>query len=342
MPAHSGSVETHAPRPEWYRQLAQFERPNVRKATWQLLNTLVPYAALWAVMVQMLHNDVPYWLTLPLIVVASGLLIRVFIFFHDCCHGSFFASRKANRLFAFITGVLTFTPHEAWWQPHARHHASAGDLDRRGKGDIWTLTVEEYEASPRRVKLAYRFFRNPLVLLLLGPLALFILGYRIPNKASSPQARRSVWLTNLALLTILVVASFTIGLDTYLLIQLPIMGLTGAAGIWLFYVQHQFEGVYWARHEEWDPHRAALEGSSYYKLPKILQWFTGNIGLHHVHHLRPRIPNYNLQACHDAIPALREVPTITLTGSVRMVFLKLWDERSRNLLGFRRRSRSGA
>ena len=342
MPDHSGPVESHLPRPEWHRQLAQFERPNVRKATWQLLNTLVPYAALWATMVQLLRCGVPYWLILPLIVVAGGLLVRVFIFFHDCCHGSFFASRRANRIFGYVTGVLTFTPFEAWWQPHARHHATAGDLDRRGKGDIWTLTVEEYEASPWRVRLAYRVFRNPLVLFVIGPLVLFIVGYRLPGKGASQPARRSVLLTNLGLLVILGIASLTIGLHTYLMIQIPVMTLAGAIGIWLFYVQHQVEGVYWARHEDWDPHRAALEGSSYYKLPRVLQWFTGNIGLHHVHHLRPRIPNYNLQACHDAIPALREVPTITLRASVRLVFLKLWDEHRQVFLCFRRRARTRA
>jgi omega-6 fatty acid desaturase (delta-12 desaturase) len=275
-------------------------------------------------------------------VVAAGLLVRVFIFFHDCCHGSFFASRRANRIFAYVTGVLTFTPFEAWWQPHARHHATAGNLDKRGKGDIWTLTVEEYEAATPRVRFAYRLFRNPLILFALGPVVLFILGYRIPGKGATQEARRSVLLTNLALLAILGISSVTIGLHTYLLIQLPVMALTGAMGIWLFYVQHQFEDVYWSRNESWDPFRAALQGSSYYKLPRVLQWFSGNIGLHHVHHLRPRIPNYNLQACHDAIPALQEVPTITLGASVKLVFLTLWDESSQTLLGFRRRARPSA
>jgi len=315
--------------------LSRYEKPDVRKATWQFVNTFVPYAALWAVMVWMVRKGISYWLLLPLVVLASGLLIRIFIFFHDCCHGSFFASRRANEVLGYVTGLLTFTPYEAWRHPHARHHATAGDLDRRGMGDVWTLTVDEYLAASRWKQLSYRLFRNPLVLLLLAPPALFLIAQRYPRPGAGPREIRSVLVTNLGILAILLAASCTVGISTYLLIQLPIMLITGSLGVWLFYVQHQFEGVYWARHPEWDPVRAALEGSSYYRLPRVLQWFTGSIGLHHIHHLRPRIPNYNLQQCYDEIPDLRAVKPLTFRRSLKSLSLNLYDEATRELVSFR-------
>lgn len=334
-------IKPQTRRSTWYRALSKYEEPNLRTAIWQLADTFIPYFILWALMVWMLRHGYSYWLLLPPMVLAAGLLVRIFIFFHDCCHSSFFGSHRANRILGYITGILTFTPYEAWQHPHNQHHATAGDLDRRGTGDIWTMTVNEYVAAPLRTRLAYRTVRNPYVLLLLGPPVLFLLIQRFSRKDARPRERHSVVLTNLGILTILVAASLTIGLRTYLVIQLPVMSLAATAGIWLFYVQHQFEGVYWARHLEWDPIRAAMEGSSYYRLPGVLQWFTGNIGLHHIHHLRPRIPNYNLQECHDEVPEVRAIVPITLRRSLKSLHLNLWDEAGRKLVSFRALSKPG-
>jgi omega-6 fatty acid desaturase (delta-12 desaturase) len=336
MVAESEISKTQISQSDWYRSLSKYEKPDLMKAIWQIINTFVPYIALWALMVWMIRTGVSYWYTLPLIVVAAGLLVRVFIFFHDCCHGSYFASRRANKILGYISGILTFTPYEDWQLSHAGHHATSGDLDRRGIGDIWTLTVEEYLAAPKKTQFAYRILRHPCILFVLGSVAMFLIFQRFPHKGARQRERTGVAITNVALLAILVLASFTIGLRTYLLIQLPIICLAGALGIWLFYIQHQFEGgVYWERHQNWDPVKAALEGSSYYKLPKVLQWFSGNIGLHHIHHLKPRIPNYNLQKCYDDVSALQTIEPITLRQSFKSVFLNLWDESAQKMVSFR-------
>lgn len=317
------------------RALGKYEKPDLGKASWQLVNTFVPYAALWVWMVWMIRRGVSYWELAPPVLVAAGLLVRIFIIFHDCCHGSFFASRRANQLLGYAAGILTFTPFEGWQHSHNRHHASAGDLDRRGIGDVWTMTLDEFRAASRWKQWGYRFFRNPLVLFFLVPPALFLIAQRFPRRGANSREFRSVLLTDLGIAILVFIASLTIGLRTYLLIQLPIMLVTGTVGVWLFYVQHQFKGVYWARHADWDPLRAAMEGSSYYRLPGWLQWFTGSIGLHHIHHLRSRIPNYNLQRCFDEVPALRAVPVLTPLGSINCLWLNLYDESSRKLISFR-------
>jgi len=260
--------------------------------------------------------------------------VRTFILFHDCCHGSFFPSRWANRILGYIAGILVFTPYEAWQHPHAIHHATAGDLGRRGMGDIWTMTVEEYLAAPRRTQIAYRIFRNPMVMFVVGPPLMFLIFHRFAGKAAGKRQRRSVVLTNLAILAVTTVACLAMGWRTYLTIQIPVTIIASAIGVWAFYVQHQFEPVYWSRHQDWDPMRAALEGSSYYRLPKVLQWFTGNIGLHHIHHLRPRIPNYNLQQCFAEMPVLQAVEPLTIGRSLKCLFLDLWDEADRKMVGF--------
>jgi omega-6 fatty acid desaturase (delta-12 desaturase) len=335
MVANSGVAKTQAPEPHWYQALSKYEQPNPRKAAWQLLNTLVPYGVLWVLMVCMVHRGYPYWMTLALAMVAGALSIRIFIFFHDCCHGSFFASRRANRILGYVSGILTFTPYEDWRHAHAGHHATSGDLDRRGVGDVWTMTVEEYVAAPKRTRLAYRLLRNPFVMFGLAPTGLSLIIHRFPHKGAGKRERHSVIVTDLAIVAMIVAASLTIDLRTYLVIQLPIMLMGGTAGVWLFYVQHQFEGVHWARHQDWDPMRAALEGSSYYRLPKVLQWFTGNIGLHHLHHVRPGIPNYNLQQCHDDMPALQTVKPLTMRRSLKSLRMHLWDEAEQRLVSFR-------
>jgi len=322
-------------KPAWYQAVSKYSQPNLRTAIWQLVNTFVPYLALWVLMVRTVQLGYSYWLTLALAAVAAGLLVRIFIFFHDCCHGSFFASRRANTILGYVTGILTFTPYEDWRRAHAGHHATAGDLDRRGGGDVWTLTVEEYLAAPRLKQIAYRFFRHPLVMFGLGPAFVFFLAQRFSHRGARKRERYSVIFTNLAILAIIGLTSLTIGFRAYALVQLPVMIIAGAIGVWLFYVQHQFEGVYWARHEVWDPMTAALEGSSYYKLPRLVQWFTGNIGLHHIHHVRPRIPNYNLQQCYAEVPAFQAVEPLTILSSLKSLRMNLWDEKQQKLVSFR-------
>ena len=304
----------------------------LRKSIWQVINTLIPYLTLCGVMIWSL--DVSYWLTLAVAVAAGGFLIRIFIIFHDCGHGSFFRSQRANHFWGFVTGVLTFTPYHQWRQKHALHHATSGDLDRRGTGDIWTLTVQEYFEAPRWKRLAYRLFRNPFVLFVLLPLYLFLIHQRFPSPAVGRRERLGVHWTNGALLLIAIAMSMTIGIKAYLLIQLPVMMITGTVGLWLFYVQHQFEGVYWKRREHWGFAEAALHGSSFYKLPRILQWFSGNIGFHHIHHLSARIPNYNLERCHKAHPMFQSVKPVTLFSSLKSFTFRLWDEQRRKLVGF--------
>ena len=304
----------------------------LRKSLWQIINTILPYAALFGLMFW--AQDVSYWLTLPLAVLTAGFMIRTFIIFHDCTHGSFFRSPRANHVLGFITGVLTFTPYHHWRHQHALHHASSGDLDGRGAGDIWTLTVQEYLAAPLWKRIIYRLFRNPLILFVIVPTFVFLVYHRFPARAVGKRERRSVYWTNGALLAIVVLMSLTVGVKSYLLVQLPVLMITGAVGLWLFYVQHQFEGVYWERSGHWDFATAALDGSSFYKLPRILQWFTGSIGFHHIHHLSPAIPNYNLEACHKASPIFRKVRAITLWSSTKALSLRLWDEQRKRLVGW--------
>ncbi len=335
MSLQSGPARIRLARPAWQAALAPFTQPDPRKAAWQLVNTLVPYGLLWAAMAATVLYRLPYWVTLLLAVPESVLAVRIFIFFHDAGHGSFFASSRANTVVGYVCGILTFTPYRDWHRAHALHHATAGNLDRRGVGDVWTMTVDEYLSAPRRKRFAYRLIRNPLVMFGLGPLFMFVIAQRLPRKGGKRRDRLSVHYTNLALAGILVVAGLTIGLWTYVAVQLPVLLFSGMLGLWLFYVQHQFEGVYWARDGEWDAGRAALAGSSFYKLPAFLRWCTGNIGLHHIHHLRPRVANYHLQPCMDAVPELRQVTPLTFRRSLKSLRMNLWDEQHHKLVSFR-------
>jgi acyl-lipid omega-6 desaturase (Delta-12 desaturase) len=318
--------------PGWKETVLKYQRPAWRRAVWQVLNTLVPYAALWYLMY--LSLAVSYWLTAGLALVASGFLVRVFILFHDCGHGSFFKSPRANDVLGIVTGILCFTPYYQWRWEHALHHASAGDLDRRGTGDVWTLTVEEYLKASRWKRFAYRLARNPFVLFVLAPLFLFLVLQRFSSSKAGRRERDSVYLTNLALLAVAACMSLGFGFKTYLLLQGGLLLAAGVAGVWLFYVQHQFEGVYWERSKEWDYAAAALQGSSFYKLPRVLQWFSGNIGFHHIHHLSPRIPNYHLEECHRAEPLFQTVQPVTLRTSLKSLTFRLWDEQRRRLVSF--------
>lgn len=318
---------------EWKRKVAKYQVAATGRALFQVLNTIIPYALLWFGM--KLAISVSLWLAVPLAILAGGFLVRIFIIFHDCGHGSFFRSPRANHLLGTVAGTLCFTPYWHWRWEHAIHHASAGNLDRRGTGDVWTMTVQEYLQASRWKRSAYRFVRNPGVLFILAPLVLFLVRERFTSAGAGGRERLSVHTTNLALVMVVAGMASFLGWKHYVFLQLIVMTVAGSAGVWLFYVQHQFEGVYWERGENWDYAEAAFKGSSFYRLPKLLQWFSGNIGFHHIHHLSPQIPNYNLEACHRAETVFQTVKPITLRESLRALRFRLWDEQRRVLIGYR-------
>ena len=317
----------------WKAIVAECQAPSFWRATWQLVNTVGAYVALWVLLHWSLH--ISWFLTVPIAVLAGLFLVRIFIIFHDCGHGSFFASRRANSFWGFVTGLLTFTPYYHWRGEHAVHHGTTGDLGRRGVGDVWTLTVQEYLESSRWKRFSYRLARNPLVLLGIGPLVLFLILQRRSRKGATPREKRSVWIMNAALLVMATLLSLAFGILPYLVIQLVILLIAGSVGVWLFYLQHQFEDAYWERQPDWDYTEAALQGSSFLRLPKALQWFSGNIGFHHIHHLSPRIPNYNLDRCHRSHPIFASVQPMSLLDGIKTLGLKLWDESAKKLVGFR-------
>ena len=316
----------------WRKIVNNYQNPDIRKSVWQLVNTLVPYIALWILMIYVIK--ISYWLVLPLALIAGGLVVRMFIFLHDCGHWSFFKSAKANHWVGSIMGVLVFTPYFQWRQSHAIHHATAANLDKRGVGDVWTLTVEEYLEAPWWKKMFYRVYRYPLIIFGVGPLLTFLVMHRLPTREYKKRERNSVHWTNLAIVAVAALMSWAIGFKEYLLIQLPVIWVASTVGVWMFYVQHQFEGVYWERAQEWDFLKAGLEGSSFYKLPKILQWFSGSIGFHHIHHLSPRIPNYLLEKCHRENEIFQVKPVEFLASFKSMTF-RLWDEKKRQLVNFK-------
>ena len=338
MHLQSSKDEVTANKNFWRQAVIPYQSSDTRKSIWQLINTLIPYFLLWTLMYFSLNTS--YWLTLLLAIPTGGFLVRTFIIFHDCGHGSFFRTRKANDIVGNITGIITFTPYRHWRKMHAVHHATAGNLDRRGTGDVWTATVDEYRSFPGWKRFFYQIYRNPAVMFIVNPVLLFTIGHRFAGKQANGAERRSVYWTNIVLLIMFLAAHFTIGIKAFLLVQLPILWIGTAAGVWLFYVQHNFEGVYWERHEDWDFVKAGLEGSSFYKLPKVLQWFTGNIGFHHIHHLSPRIPNYLLERCHRENPIFQIRP-VTIFTSLKSLTYRLWDEKSHQLVDYRRLKSDG-
>lgn len=314
------------------RALRSYQSPVLRRSLWQLATSVLPYLGLWALMIWSLQ--VGYWLTLLLAVPAAGFVMRTFIVFHDCGHGSFFRSRWANEVVGFVCGVLTLTPSHDWWYSHARHHATSGNLDKRGIGDVWTLTVGEYNARSWFGKLFYRVVRNPWFMLTVGPIVMFVVLNRWHTSGARMREKLSVLWCNLALTALVAGLIYLIGWQAYLMIHLPVILLSGAMGILLFYVQHQFEDVYWERQGDWDYATAAVHGSSYFELPRVLQWFSGNIGFHHVHHLSARIPNYYLESCHREHDWLQRAPRLTLKTCFSCLNLRLWDEKGQRLVSF--------
>ena len=332
--APSGHAGCPASRAELRALIAPYLQPDSRRALLQLVTTVLPFLAVMAAMFAALAHG--YFLAALLTPVAAGLLVRIFMFQHDCGHGSFFRSRRINDVLGCILGVLTVTPYTSWRQEHAIHHAGAGNLDRRGVGDINTLTTAEYAALPRLRRLGYRLYRHPLVLFGVAPAFLFLLWQRVPT--GNPRRHWRTWLsvlaTDVALVGLVAALVLFLGPLAVLLGWLPVILLAATAGVWLFYVQHQFEETYWEDQSSWNFYEAALKGASHFDLPPILHWFTANIGFHHIHHLSSRIPNYRLRECHDANPIFQAAPRLTLWTSLRCMRLALWDQNERRLVPF--------
>lgn len=317
------------------RTLSRYRTPNRARSVLELALTAIPFFILWALAWAAISAG--HLSGLVLTVPAAAFLIRLFMIQHDCAHRSFFHSRQANDWTGRIIGVLTLTPHDFWGYTHARHHASSGNLDRPRIGEIDTLTLREYQSLSRGQRLRYRLYRHPLVLFGLGPAYLFLLDYRMPF--GFMRAGRMPWVstmaTNVAIAAVVTTMTWLVGAGTFLLVQLPITLMAAAVGVWLFYVQHQFEDTYWERAADWKFDRAALYGSSHYDLPPVLRWFSANIGVHHVHHLCSRIPSYRLPEVLRDHPELRYIGRLTLRQSIRSVNLALWDEDQRRLVSYR-------
>ena len=316
---------------KWQGIVSKYAHPETWRSLWQVFNSVIPFCVMWYLMYRSLA--VGYWLTLLLAVPAAGFMVRCFILFHDCCHGSFFKTMKANDRLGLVLGVLVLTPFYQWKHSHAIHHATAGDLDRRGIGDVYTMTVQEYLAAPWYKKLGYRILRNPMFLFTITSFIIFTVTHRFFEKNAGPRERSSVIWTNIALAAVVGWMMLEVGWEAFLLVEIPILLIACSAGVWLFYVQHNFDPTYWERHADWEFFNAGMDGSSFYKLPKVLQWFTGNIGFHHIHHLSPRIPNYRLEECHNENPMFQIEP-LTFSESLKSLFFRLWDEKEKTLVGW--------
>lgn len=315
------------------KSVAPFASSDTKISIWQLINSVIPFFVLWFLAYQSLSISI--WLSLGISVIAAGFVVRIFIIFHDCTHMSFFKNSKANRIVGTITGIITHFPFEKWKRDHSIHHATSSNLDKRGTGDVWVMTVEEYREASMWGRLAYRLYRNPFILFGLGPFYLFLISNRLNRKGARKKERMNTYLTNFSIIVIYALLIWAIGWQAFLMVQLPIMLVAGSAGIWLFYVQHQFEDSYFENEEEWDYVKAAVEGSSYYKLPKVLEWITGSIGYHHVHHLTPRIPNYKLEEAHESTPPLQKATTITLASSLKSIRFRLYDQETKSFISFK-------
>jgi omega-6 fatty acid desaturase (delta-12 desaturase) len=316
----------------WMRIVSKYNSPDSIRSLWQIINSVGPYILLWIAMIYTIR--ISYLLTLVLSVLAAGFMVRIFIIFHDCGHGSFFKSKRLNKVVGIITGLIVFTPYHKWHYEHRIHHQTVGNLDKRGIGDVMTLTVKEYRNLPPFSKLYYRIYRNPVVLFFIAPIFLFTIAQRFTKKYMSPKEKLYVHLSTLSILGAIALIIFLIGWKTFLLIQIPVLYIASGHGVWLFYVQHQFRHVLWTDSENWDYKTVALKGSSLFKLPPVLNWFTGNIGYHHIHHLSPLIPNYNLKRCHEEYSLFQEIKPITFFSAFESLLLRLWDEEQQRLVKF--------
>lgn len=335
---HKAKLQSPSPpTKEWKAIVKDYAKPRVGAASWQLINTVGLYVVLWVAMYFTLKIDstlIAWLVTTPIALLAGALLIRVFIIFHDCGHYSFFKSKKLNDFWGFITGTLAFTPYHHWRWEHSVHHAHNGHLDRRGVGDIWTMTVDEYLSASPQKKFLYKLGRNPIVLFVVGPMWTFMIAHRFPQPSAKRKEKISLIYSNLAIAAMVVILGLTFGWLNYLLITLAVMVVATTGGVWLFYVQHQYEDTYWEEGENWDYFKAAVYGSSFYKLPKVLQWFSGNIGFHHIHHLSSKIPNYNLERCHNSHTMFSEKKPLKLWQSLKCVNFRLWDAEDMKLITF--------
>lgn len=320
----------------WKNLVAKYQKSDVLKSIWQIANSFLPFIIILYLMY--ISIDINYGLTLLLALPAAGFVIRLFIIQHDCGHRSFFNSRKANDVTGLLLSIFTLTPYHYWKKSHSIHHAGVGNLEQRGVGDIYTMTVDEYSSLSSWGKLKYRMYRNPFTLFVVLPYFLFTVVYRFPSyrQKDLKPFHKSVYLTDLLIGLLAAGIIWFIGWQAFLLIQIPVYFISSTTGMWIFYVQHQFEDTYWNSSDDWDYTQAAINGSSYYKLPKILQWFTGNIGFHHIHHLSPKIPNYQLEKCHNENPAFQKAKILTLRSSLRSILLNLWDEKRKKLISFYR------
>ncbi len=309
-----------------------YAKPSNTKAIWQIINTVLPYFGLIWLMYFLIDKGVHYLLVLPIAILPALFLVRIFILFHDCTHSSFMSSKTAMNIVGHLFGILTFTPYHQWQREHLTHHRTVGNLEKRGVGDVWTMTVDEYKQASRIKRLGYRLYRHPFFLFLIGPLYMFLINQRLPLQLKDNKDRFSLWFTNFSIVGIVVLVSLTVGFKYYLMIQIPIIFIASSLGVWLFFVQHQYEEVYWQEGDHWDIVDAALKGSSVYKLPRVLDWFTGNIAYHNVHHLNARIPNYNLRKLYYSTKAFRVSREIKVFESIRLAKLYLYDVANKRLI----------
>lgn len=312
-----------------------FARSSRSRAAWQIINTVVPYLGLIYLMYFLISRGVHYLLVLPISIVPAFLLVRIFIFFHDCTHSSFLKSRKWMSFWGHVFGILAFTPYHKWKREHITHHRTVGNIDKRGVGDVWTMTVEEFEQSSWLKRLGYKLYRNPFIMFVIGPFYLFVIHERLPLKLESKKELFSVLFTNIVLAGIIVLVSLTVGFQYYLMIQIPVIFFAATLGVWMFFVQHQYEDVYWEHTENWDIIAASMKGSSVYKLPRLLDWATGYIGYHNLHHINARIPNYRLKRAYHSDPFFQSGTIITFWRSFKLATLKLYEEQSKRLIGYR-------
>ncbi|WP_079475218.1 fatty acid desaturase [Marinococcus halophilus] len=315
------------------KSAAPYARSDHKASIIQLCNSILPLLALW-VLAYAAYSISPL-ITVALAIIAGGFIVRTFIIFHDCTHGSFFKSSKANDRIGTLTGIITHFTYAKWKRSHMIHHSTSGNLDKRGTGDVWVMTVDEYQNASRWLRLSYRLYRNPFVLFFLGPFYLFLIENRFNRKNAKRKERLNTYFTNISLVVIYTLLIWLVGWAAFFAIQIPMLFTAGFLGIWLFYVQHQFEDSYFENEDKWDFVKAAVDGSSYYQLPKVLQWITGNIGYHHVHHLSPRVPNYNLAKTHENIEPLQQATTITLWTSLTSIRFRLYDETNKTFVSFK-------